>query len=289
LPQELRPNQVFRFGVFELDAQTGDLSKNGKTCARLVGQPLALLLQLLETPGALVKREDLRKRLWPPDTFVDYEHSLNAAINKLREILNDSADNPRFIETIPRQGYRFIAPMQSATVEPARERRTQTTLEAGGTDRTAEPPDSVLSDPRELPSLLPRHSRMLFSLLQAMYLSFYVLALANLAGTDAALNRLFARSTAPLVLVIVTAAAGIPVRLYFLSAAVFGYKRLADRFQKLFPALFLLDELWGMAPFLIVERIGLGAALACTATLLFLPFSQRSVLLMGQRSLEDAS
>lgn len=287
LPPEPRPHAVFRFGVFEFDARTGDLRKNGKTSTRLVGQPLALLMQLLEAPGKVVSREQLRRRLWSPDTFVDYDHSLNAAVNKLREALNDAADNPRFIETIPRQGYRFIAPLESGAADPTDE-RPSTHAASAPSPRIAvmlatETPDSLLSDPRELPSIPPRQSRLLFSLLQTMYLSFYVVALANLSETDAALGRLFSQPTTPLIVLIVTAAVGIPVRLYLLSAAIFGYRRLADRFQKLFPALFVFDELWGLAPFLIVERIGLGLALACTAILLFLPFSQRSVLLMGER------
>ena len=79
------------------------------------GQPLEILLFLLERPGDVVTRDELRLELWPVDTFVDYDHSLNAAINKLREALDDSADNPRFIQTIPRRGYRFISPVEAVT------------------------------------------------------------------------------------------------------------------------------------------------------------------------------
>ena len=79
---------------------------------RLVGQPLEVLALLLERSGDLVRREELRTRLWPGDTFVDFEHSLNAAVNKLRDALGDSADAPKFIETVPRRGYRFIAPVE---------------------------------------------------------------------------------------------------------------------------------------------------------------------------------
>src|SRR5439155_4226599 len=81
---------------------------------RLEGQPLAILQMLLERPGELVTREELQKNLWPADTFVDFEHSLNAAVKRLRASLNDSADQPRYVETLARRGYRFIAPLNAA-------------------------------------------------------------------------------------------------------------------------------------------------------------------------------
>jgi len=106
LQQTPSQDHLFHFGLFELDGRTGELRKAGKKGPRLQGQPLEVLLQLLGHPGELVTREELRQRLWPADTFVDYDHSLNTAVNKLREALNDSAENPRFIQTIPRRGYR---------------------------------------------------------------------------------------------------------------------------------------------------------------------------------------
>src|SRR5215831_9124161 len=97
----------FRFGGFELDPRTGELVRDSKT-VRLHGQPLQLLLALLERPGELNTREDLTARLWPAGTYVDFERGLNKAVNKLRDALADSPDQPRFIETLPRKGYRFI-------------------------------------------------------------------------------------------------------------------------------------------------------------------------------------
>ena len=97
-----------RFGDFEFDSRARQLRKHGHTI-RLHGQPLEILGLLLERPAQVVLREELRARLWPQDTFVDFEHSLNAAVNKLREALDDDANNPRFIETVPRRGYRFIS------------------------------------------------------------------------------------------------------------------------------------------------------------------------------------
>src|SRR6476660_7647740 len=97
-----------RFGPYEVDLHTHELWKFG-TRLRLVGQPFEILAVLLSRPGELVTREELRSRLWPADTFVDFNHGLNAAVNKLRDTLSDSADNPRYVETLPRRGYRFIA------------------------------------------------------------------------------------------------------------------------------------------------------------------------------------
>jgi TolB-like protein/DNA-binding winged helix-turn-helix (wHTH) protein/Tfp pilus assembly protein PilF len=102
-----------RFGAFEFDPRARQLRKYGHTI-RLHGQPLEILGLLLERPAEVVLREDLRAKLWPEDTFVDFEHSLNAAVNKLREALGDDANSPRFIETVPRRGYRFIAPIAGA-------------------------------------------------------------------------------------------------------------------------------------------------------------------------------
>lgn len=107
--------RAIRFGVFELDPRSGELQKQGRKI-RLEGQPIQILICLLEKPGELVTREELRQRLWPADTFVNFEHGLNAAVKRLRQALNDSAENPRFVETLPRRGYRFIAPMQVSGV-----------------------------------------------------------------------------------------------------------------------------------------------------------------------------
>jgi TolB-like protein/DNA-binding winged helix-turn-helix (wHTH) protein len=108
-----------RFGVFELDCQTGELRKQGVRL-RLQGQPIEVLKRLLETPGELVTREELRKRLWPADTFVDFDQALNNSIQRIRETLGDSAQSPRFIETIPKRGYRFVGDVPSPDLETAK-------------------------------------------------------------------------------------------------------------------------------------------------------------------------
>jgi DNA-binding winged helix-turn-helix (wHTH) protein len=107
------PLTPLRFGAFELDLDTGEFRRNGVR-VRLADQPRQILQLLLERPGELVTREQLRERLWMEGTFVDFETGLNSAVRKLREALDDSAANPRFIERVPRRGYRFIAPVSSA-------------------------------------------------------------------------------------------------------------------------------------------------------------------------------
>src|SRR6516162_2171136 len=104
---EIQNAQVVRFATFEVDLRAGELRKGGIKL-KLGGQPFQVLAILLERPGRVVTRDELQKRLWP-DTFVDVDHNLNTAINKIREALGDSAENPRFVETLPRRGYRFIA------------------------------------------------------------------------------------------------------------------------------------------------------------------------------------
>ena len=113
------PHRV-RLGEFELDVESGELWGNG-TRVRLQIQSFELLKALLERPGQMVSREELRQRLWPGDTFVDFEHGLNAAVRRLREVLGDTADDPKFVETIPRRGYRLVAPIEVPAPAPTPE------------------------------------------------------------------------------------------------------------------------------------------------------------------------
>ena len=112
MERALRTLRLIRFGAYEADLDSGELRKNGHRL-KLSGQPFQVLAILLERPGEVVTREELQQRLWP-DTFVDVDHNLNTAINKIREVLGDSAETPRFVETLPRRGYRFIAPLNGA-------------------------------------------------------------------------------------------------------------------------------------------------------------------------------
>ena len=105
--------RVVRFGVFTFDPRAGELVKQGRKL-KIQGQPVEILAMLLERPGEIVTREEFQKRLWPENTFVDFEHSLNAAVKRLRDAMCDSAAAPRYVETLARRGYRFIASVEAA-------------------------------------------------------------------------------------------------------------------------------------------------------------------------------
>src|ERR1700722_2761750 len=110
MPQGVQVDRL-RFGVFEVELRAGELRKHGVRI-HLQRQPFKILAALTERPGELVTREDLRQRIWGPETVVDFDHSLGTAINKLREALSDSADTPQYIETLAKRGFRFIAPVE---------------------------------------------------------------------------------------------------------------------------------------------------------------------------------
>ena len=112
MPLSYEVRSVYRFGVFELEACTGELRRNGIKL-KLQDQPYQVLRKLLEHAGQIVTREQLQSTLWQDDTFVDFETGLNTIIKRLRETLGDSAENPAFIETVPKRGYRFIAPVST--------------------------------------------------------------------------------------------------------------------------------------------------------------------------------
>lgn len=287
--------RVFRFGIFEMDEATGELRKDGRLQPRLREQPARILVMLLERPRELVRREELRERLWSADTFVDFDHGLNAAINQLRVALGDDPANPRFVQTLPRKGYRFIAPVEisSASASLGSEAKP---LEVGATPAVVNEPASpapelrstLLANAHDLPDVSGRTALTLFSLIQLMYLTFYVLSLARLPEVRLVLADAGEHARLILVALIVTAAAGIPTRLYLLTAAAFNYRGLGVNFRKLFPFLLPLDELWALAPFLAAQQLGFGLALAVTAALLYLPFAQRSLLLMRDKSRSPA-
>lgn len=140
MQQSTETPRGFRFGVFEADLRAGEVYKDGRK-VKLQEQPFQVLAMLLERAGQVVTREEIQKKLWAEDTFVDFEHGLNIAINKIREALGDSADNPRFVETLPKRGYRFIAPVvpvvpppPAAVLSPGRDEHRRNDL-ALGTDQ----------------------------------------------------------------------------------------------------------------------------------------------------------
>src|SRR5215470_7073522 len=119
MSSDVQARRRYRFGVFQLDTLSGELYKQGIRI-KLQDQPCQVLTVLLERVGEVVTREELRQRLWDHDTFVDFDHSLNISINKLRDALGDAAANPRFIETLPRKGYRFLAAVSVEEVSDSR-------------------------------------------------------------------------------------------------------------------------------------------------------------------------
>ena len=295
---EISKPAVVRFGVFEADPRSGELRKNGIKL-KVQDQPFQVLMYLIERSGGVVSREELRQRLWPADTFVDFDHGLNTAINKLRDALGDSATSPRFIETLPRRGYRFIAPVQTVPVQPpsaapissatvsvadqvaAASLSSLTEKEVTAAAQSVEAPakEPLADSTGDLPKVNRKLTRSLFVLAQLMYLVFYTVALLRLNYFDEVVPHTWL--TPVLVAVVITAPVGIALRLYLFSAAAFDYRALGRNFGKLFPVLFFLDEIWALSPFLLLSVIGIGGALASSAALIYLPFSQRTLIRMA--------
>ena len=263
--------RVFCFGVFEADEAQEELRKRGIRI-KLHAQPFQVLVLLLERPAEVVTREEMRQRLWGSDTFVDFDHGLNSAVNKIRDALGDSAAQPRYVETVSGKGYRFIAPVTIRT-PPVEEKPADET-----------PLRTVLSTPDELPLAQRNLVRILLLLVQTLYLACYLVALGNLQEIDGIF--LEARLLPPSVLmaaVVATAAGLIPVRLFLLAAVAFDLQNLPSKFGKMFPVLLVLDLLWALSPFLLIHYVSTGLALGMSAALVYLPFAQRSLVLMFAR------
>jgi len=275
--------RVFCFGAFEADEARGELRKHGVRI-KLHSQPFHLLMMLLERPADVVTREEMRQRLWGQDTFVDFDHGLNSAVNKIREALDDSASQPRYVETISGKGYRFIAPVSQNPIAAAKAAASAgVALSAAGVET---PLSAVLSTIEELPTASRKLVRILLLLVQAFYLVCYVAALANLREVDDIF--LEARLLSPTVLttlLVTTAAVLIPVRMFIMTAIAFDLRQLPSKFARMFPVLLLLDLLWALSPFLMVHHVSTGLALGMSAPLIYLPFAQRSLVLMYARDL----
>lgn len=299
-----QPARRFRFGLFEADADTGELRRQG-VAVKLHAQPFQLLLLLLERPGALLTREQIARALWPDGTFVDYEHGVNSAVNRLREALGDTAANPRFVATLARRGYRFVAPVErigadqtasangitaSQPAQPEEGADSAAAASAPSLDSTPQrkPRSRILASTDDLPRTSYPIVQTLFVLLQLMYLGFYVGALGNLTE----IGELFSGLPHPALvmnMLIVTAAALIPVRAFTLCAALFHAPSARQKFLTLWPFLFVLDVLWSLSPFLLLHHINFGLAIACTALLVYSPFAQRALILMGAGGAKDAA
>jgi DNA-binding winged helix-turn-helix (wHTH) protein len=308
---EPKQQRRYRFGVFEADAGTGELRRQGVRL-RLNAQPFQVLLMLLDRPGALVTREEISRELWPDGTFVDYDHGVNSAVNRIREALGDTAGSPRFIETLARRGYRFIAPVERiagseilvaagrpgappidlASTEPAREPTTDPTVPILAASTPAVPNGksgfAILASEDDLPKSSYAVVQTLYILLQLMYLGFYVGALANLAEIEDLLSPLPHAAVVYLAM-IVTAAILIPVRAFLLCAVLFHPPGVRQKLLRVWPFVLIFDELWALSPFLLLHHINFGVALACTTLLVYSPFAQRSLVLMGAGSVSESA
>lgn len=283
---DLRPAQRYRFGVFEADAATGELRRQGLR-VKLNAQPFQVLLMLLERPGQLVTRDEISRALWPDGISVDFDHGVNSAVNRIREALGDTAGSPRFVETLARRGYRFLAPVERIdSGDGAQPPITES--KAAPVSDPAPPPElqtrkRILSTPDDLPKTSFPVVQTLFVLFQLMYLGFYIGALANLAEIDDLLSPLPGAAVLFRVLFI-SAAVLIPARAFVLCAALFHAPGFRKKFLTLWPFLLFFDELWSLSPFLLMHHINFGVAVACTALLVYSPFAQRSIVLMGAGS-----
>jgi cholera toxin transcriptional activator len=303
-----------RFESFELDLQTRELRKNGRII-KLQDQPGKLLALLACRAGELVTREEIEKALWREDEFVEFEHAVNTAMRKIRVALADDLERPRFIETLPRKGYRFIAAVETLHVTapqgPAsteanhadEDLQNKTPAPNRSTDEATGKPAVMGNAPPEEPSAdaaasqaetsrmrapsaeetefrLPKPlARFLFLAVQAGYLAMYCAALYEAEAVKDVLAGVFGAPgsiLAPLVLIL--AMCGIAVRLYLLSSVGLNHPAAGAKFRRLFPALFFLDTLWALSPLLLAQKIGYGLALGSIAPLVYLPFSQRTLM-----------
>ena len=290
------PTPRYRFGAFEADAATGELRRQGLR-VKLNAQPFQVLLMLLERPGELVTRDEISRRLWPDGTFVDSDHGVNSAVNRIREALGDTASNPRFVETLARRGYRFVAPVERidgieaqapgtpATEASSDEPRDRARFEAFARTRVL---TRILASPQDLPKTRGPVVQTFFVLLQLMYIGFYVGALANLAEIED-LFRPLPKPALALDVLMVTAAILIPVRAFLLSAWLFRAPRLREKLLRIWPFLLIVDLLWSLSPFLLLHHINFGLALSCTVLLVYSPFAQRSLVLMGTAAEDHSS
>jgi DNA-binding winged helix-turn-helix (wHTH) protein len=265
-------SKVVRFDNFELDVEAGELRKHGRRI-RLQDQPARLLVLLVTRAGELVTRSEIQKALWGDDEFVEFDHAINTAMRKIREVLNDDAEKPRLIETLPRKGYRFIAAVKNAS-KPSES--PQEAVVEKPVENTPPPPPQAVPPQFALPRT---PAWTLFVMIQIGYLSIYCAALYYMPNLDDALA---AAGFVPVWLtfpaVLVTAMCGIAVRLYLLSAVGWQHPDGGVKFQRLFPCLVVLDALWAASPLLAARAIGVGIALAGVAGMAYLPFSQRTLI-----------
>jgi DNA-binding winged helix-turn-helix (wHTH) protein len=285
------PVARYKFDDFEADLRAAELRRGGSRL-KLQLQPFQVLVALLERPKEVVTREELRQRLWPQDTFVDFDHGLNTAMVKLRDVLGDSASSPKYIETIAKRGYRFLGSPEAVLDQPPQVVTAPSPIAIPASPAPQNPAAQPLSTARSpvatpgesaLPRTSRRTARLLFILTQIMYLIFYLSALFSWENTYRASHLAWrAAGNTAFAIYMSTALVGIAVRLYLISATAMDYHLLGQKFRILTPVLFVLDMIWAMAPLLIQDRIGFGFALGACAALIYIPFAQRTLMKMMQ-------
>lgn len=292
----LTPNEMLEsnlpsrllFDSFELNLRTRELRKDG-SLIKLQDQPIKLLVLLAGRAGDLVTREEIEKSLWNEDQFVEFEHGINTAMRKIREALGDDPEKPRFIETLPRKGYRFLVSVQAADdpILPSQS-FAAAGLQAHEVPAAAAGAPLPASERRQSPAnqaataefAMPRcTARMLFLAIQAGYLAMYCTALYKMESLEEVLARvLLLPAGRAVTVIIVSAMCGIAVRLYLTTSVGLDHPAAGEKFRQLFPWLFILDTFWAASPLLLVRRIGYGLALASVAALEYLPFVQRTLM-----------
>jgi DNA-binding winged helix-turn-helix (wHTH) protein len=247
-----------------------ELTRSG-TRIRLQDQPARLLALLVERSGTLVTRAEIQSALWSDGQFVEFEHAINTAIKKIREVLEDNKEAPRFLETLPRKGYRFIASVEFDV----------------NTEQHIETPAAPASQPAPpvaeftLP-LSRRRAQFLFLLTQIPYVVTYVAFFYHWDHFDLAEAVMRTFSIVPigvsLSVLRVVALFGFTIRVYLIGLVAWGHPAAADRYRRIFPGVALLDAVWAATPLLVQPAVGSAVAIAGLVLMAWLVFGQRTVM-----------
>jgi DNA-binding winged helix-turn-helix (wHTH) protein len=272
--------EVIKFDEFELDLGRYELRRQGQPL-KFEKIPMELLILLAERQGQLVTREEIIKRLWGDNVYVDTRQGVNTAIRKIRLALKDDPDDPRVLLTVVGKGYRLVAPV--VVVQASAERSAPVSdgpirgAAKQGPLTVDDQPSTVNSESGQdaharVPIVDPRLARALFLVIQAGYLTLYGFAFGRLPQIRA--MRLPAATPA---LTLIAGLAGAALHLYLTAAVAFNYAESGRLFRQIFRGLLAIDVLWAASPLFLFERWG-EVTLLCVAALAFLPFSQRTLI-----------
>ena len=262
-----------RFDAFELNLHTGELSKAGVR-VQLQDQPTRLLTLLANRPGELVTREEIHRQLWKDGEFVEFEHAVNTAIHKIRVALADTTETPRVIETLPRKGYRFIAPVDVLEA-PA---QSEKTVPPPQTENLPSNPPFGTEDGFVLP-ISVNLCRVLFLLAQIPYVASYLAVFYHWENLGESLTRAFILIPVDYsqFCLQIMALIGFAVRIYLIGLVGWGHTDSGPRYRKLFPFLLFLDGLWAATP-LLVQSAGPLVSWAGLILMGWLIFGQRTLM-----------